>query len=224
MGDPKFEGMKVKFFNKEDLDKLYKFFALLIERDSIVRNIRNSQLPSRDPLGQQERSQRIHDANNNLNRAAQQAYTGISWEKYSGFKFIKLYVLGDVDPMLKVKFRMFITVKDQKYASYQLISIGLIVGVVFYPAFLSQPFYTILAGIVYILTGVLLYLWWKSINLKEVRRSIWERFEMEMENERGKIDSSKKDKKEEINRYEYEAREELKKLIAEKDSLEKQTK
>jgi hypothetical protein len=100
----------------------------------------------------------------------------------------------------------------------------LIVGVVFYPAFLSQPSYTILAGIVYILTGVLLYLWWKSINLKEVRRSVWERFEMEMENERGKIDASKKDKKEEINRYEYEAREELKKLIAEKDSLEKQTK
>jgi hypothetical protein len=219
--NPKFEGMKVKFFNKEDLDKLYKFFANLIERDSAIKAI---ELSLRDPLGARERSHRIHDANDKLNRAAKCAYENISWEKYAGFKFIKLYLLGGVDPKLKVKFRMFITVKDQKYAFYQLMSIGVIVGIAFYPALLSQLPYIILAGIVYILTAVLLYLLWKRINSKEVRRSVRERFEIEMEKERGKIGELTKDKKEDIDPYVKEAVEELKELRAKKDSLEKQSK
>jgi hypothetical protein len=110
-----------------------------------------------DPLGQQNRSQRIHDATDKLNRAAQCAYKDINWEKYTGFKFIKLYVLGNVDPKMTVKFRMLFTVKDSRYALYQMISIGVIVVVVLYPALLliaERNF----APIVYIFTCVLLFL------------------------------------------------------------------
>ena len=168
--NPKFEEMKVKFFNKEDLDKLYKFFTLLLERDSVIKNKSLC-----DPLGQQKRSQRIHDANDKLKRVAQCAYKDINWEKYAGFKFIKFYVLEGLDSKMTVKFRMLFTVKDWRYALYQIISIGLIVVVIFYPALFSIAQKNF-APIVYIFTGVLLFLllfkWWKFIDTKEVRRSV----------------------------------------------------
>jgi hypothetical protein len=107
--NPKFEGMKVKFFNKADLDKLYKFFRFLLERDSVIKDVKLDYESFGDPLG----SQRIHDANDKLNRAAQRAHKDISWEKYAGFKFIKFYVLGHVDLKMTVKFRMLFTVKDR---------------------------------------------------------------------------------------------------------------
>jgi hypothetical protein len=110
--NPNFEDMKVKFFNKEDLDKLYKFFALLLERESVIKS--NSLA---DPLEQQNRSL-IFDANDKLNRAAQCAYKDINWEKYAGFKFIKFMVLENVDSKMTVKFRMLFTVKDRRYALY----------------------------------------------------------------------------------------------------------
>ena len=127
--NPKFEGMKVKFFNKVDLDKLYKFFTLLLERDSVIRDIKLDGESLGDPLG----SPRIQDANDKLNKAAKHAFKDISWEKYAGFRFIKFYVLGNVDPKMTVKFRMLFGVpKDWKYALCQIILIGLIVVVVFF--------------------------------------------------------------------------------------------
>ncbi len=122
---------------------------------------------------------------------------------------------------MTVKFRMLFTVKDRRYALYQIISIGLIVVVVIYPALYSiaSSFpmgYEIFAPIVYILTGVLLFLplsiWWKIIDTKEVRRSVREEFEMEMEKERVRIDEPKKDKEEDINRYRQEEEEKLDRL------------
>jgi hypothetical protein len=200
--NPKFEGMKVKFFNKEDLVKLYEFFTSLIERDSVIKY-----KSFRDPLG----SPRIHDANDKLNRAAQCAYNDISWEKYAGFKFIKFYVLGDLDSTLKVRFRMLLTVKDRKYALYQIISIGFIVVIVFYPALLSQ-LYTIQVSIVYFLTGVFLLWWYRHIDVKEKRRSEWEKREMKIENEREKIRKKKQSEKKDLDRFGVKADKELERL------------
>ncbi|HYY68011.1 MAG TPA: hypothetical protein VE572_06670 [Nitrososphaeraceae archaeon] len=107
---------------------------------------------------------------------------------------------------------MLFTVKDWRYALYQIISIGVIVAVVLYPALLSIADKNF-APIVYIFTGVLLFLflfgWWKIIDRKEVRRSVLEEFEMEMEKERVRIGEPKKDKAEVINRYREEAMEKL---------------
>ena len=225
---PNFEEMKVKFFNKEDLDNLYKFFTLLLERESLINN--KSLL---DSLGQQK-SSLIFDANDKLNRAAQSAYKDINWEKYTGFKFMKFMVLENFDSKMIVKFRMLFTVKDWRYARYQIISIGLIVVVVIYPALYSiaqsLPMgYEIFAPIVYILAGVLLLLalsiWWRIINTKEVKRSVFEESEMKRENLRVQIAERKKDKEEDIKRYRDEARKELdrleEELLAMKDRLDK---
>lgn len=209
--NPKFEEMKVKFFNKEDLDKLYKFFTLLLERDSVIKDKSLS-----DRLDHDKRSQRIHDANDKLKRAAQLAYKDINWEKYAGFKFIKFYVLEGVDSKMTVKFRMLFTVKDWRYALYQIISIGLIVVIVFYPALFSID-HGYFAPIVYSFTGVLFFLflfgWWEIINMKEEKRSVLEEFEMEMEKLRVLIDEPKKDKEEVINQYRHEACEKLERLL-----------
>jgi hypothetical protein len=208
--NPEFEEMKVKFFDKEDLDKLYKFFILLLERDSVIKEKSSS-----DPLGQRRRSQKILDANDKLKRAAQSANKDINWEKYAGFKFIKFYVLGSLDSKMTVKFRKLFTVKDWRYALYQIISIGLIVVVIFYPALfsISQESF---APIVYAFTGILLFLflfgWWEFIDKREVRRSVFEEFEIEMEKERARVDLPKKDKEEVIDLYRDEAEEKLKRL------------
>jgi amino acid permease len=107
------------------------------------------------------------------------------------------------------------TVKDWRYALYQIISIGLIVVVVFYPALVSIAHETF-APIVYSFTGVLLFLflfgWWEIIDWREVRRSVREESEMEMEKERVRIDEPKKDKLEDINLYRDEVDEKLKRL------------
>jgi hypothetical protein len=79
--NPKFEGMKIKFFNKVDIDKLYKFFAFLLDRDSVIKYVK----PEHESF-----VARLRDANYKLNRAAQDAYKDINWEKYAGFKFIKI--------------------------------------------------------------------------------------------------------------------------------------
>lgn len=226
--NPKFEDMKVKFFIKEDLEKLYKFFTLLLERESVIKN---SSLAA--PLGQQNRSQ-IFDANDNLNRAAQSAYKDINWEKYTGFKFIKFMVLENVDSRMTVKFRMLFTVKDRRYALYQIISIGLIVVIVIYPALYSIAYsfpmgYEIFASIVYILTGGFLLLalsiWWRIIDRTELKRSVFEEFEIEREKLRVQIAERKKDKDEDIEGYRDEARKELDKLqeqlLLMKDRLDK---
>jgi hypothetical protein len=201
--NPKFEGMKIKFFNKVDIDKLYKFFAFLLDRDSVIKYVK----PEHESF-----VARLRDANYKLNRAAQDAYKDINWEKYAGFKFIKFYVLGDVDPKMTVKFRMLFTVKDRKFVVYQLILIGLIVVVVFYPALLSPTIHRIYAGIVYVSTGGLLFLWLKIIDMKELRRSVSEGFEMEKEKQRVRIAEPKKDKKEKIKFYQHQASDEVKSL------------
>src|SRR5215216_4386903 len=98
---------------------------------------------------------------------------------------------------------------------YQIISIGLIVVVIFYPALFSIAQKNF-APIVYIFTGVLLFLllfkWWKFIDTKEVRRSVLEEFEMEMQKERVRIGEPKKDNLKDINRNRREAREKLETL------------
>jgi hypothetical protein len=147
---------------------------------------------------------------------------------------MKFMVLGNFDSKMIVKFRMLFTVKDWRYARYQIISIGLIVVVVIYPALYSiaqsLPMgYEIFAPIVYILAGVLLLLalsiWWRIINTKEVKRSLFEEFEMKRENVRVQIAERKKDKEKDIKRYRDEARKELdrleEELLAMKDRLDK---
>ena len=75
----------------------------------------------------------------------------------------------------------------------------------------------------YSYTPVLLFLalsiWWRIIDTKEVRRSVLEEFEMEMENLRVQIGEPKKDKEEDIERYRDDAkekREKLRKIISNK--------
>ena len=208
--NPKFEGMKVKFFKKEDLVKLYEFFTFLLERDSVIEDMKLNHKSFRDPLG----SSRIHDANDNLNRAAQCAYNDISWEKYAGFKFIKFYLLGDLDSTLKVRFRMLLTVKDRKYTLYQIISIGFIVVIVFYPALLSQLYpLPILTSIVYFLTGMFFFVWWYYyIDVKEKRRSELEKREIKIEKKTEKIRKKKQIEKKDLDRFGVEADKELERL------------
>jgi hypothetical protein len=176
--NPKFEAMKIKFFNKEDLVLLYEFFSCLIERDSVIKERKSDWLL-------------IATANDKLKKAAESAYKNISWEKYAGFKSMKFQVLAGHDSKLNVKFRMFFTVKDQKYALAQIFLIGLMVVILSSPAllFYSNFRYSIY---VYSITALALFLLWKAIDEREIRRSEFEKSEMKIVPLRERLRKTKK--------------------------------
>jgi len=179
--DRKFEANKTKFFDKDDLSLIYKFFSSLIERDSEINEILKS--GSIAPSS-------ISNANCKLDKAAECAYKHIYWEKYTGFEFMKYYTLWGKDLADKVKFVTFIlTKKDRKYALIQLILIDSIITIVFYPTSFSYPSFVYY---VYSLTILFSFVLWTAIvdHEREKKRKEIEKLEIakrsaQSDNEKG---------------------------------------
>jgi hypothetical protein len=131
-GKPSYGAMK-RFFSETDIVLIHNFFCSLIERDSVIKK-RN---------WEKERTAIFIDkykANTKLKENAEKAYKCIIWDRYTGFKFLKKYLLSDdlENPDDIYKSYRWIeklgSIKEVKYLIVQGILVLFIIVIVLLPA------------------------------------------------------------------------------------------